>query len=600
MFKRKLSLLTSAAAILTLVACGNNAANDQANSSATGNASESTSAMTEGTSFEKTVTNEGTPISGGTLRYALVSDSPIPGVFSTLHYDKAPDGEVMNFLDTSIIGYDETLQYDQSGMVEWTFNDETKVLTLKLKSADFKWSDGQPFTIDDYIYALEVVAHPDYKGIRYDDQLEAIEGMTAYHNGEATSISGIKKVDDQTVELQFLSVSPSLFRPGGLWSYAAPKHLLSSIPIPEQAASDVVRKNPVGLGPFVATSIVEGESVTAKANPHYWKGQPKLDGVVIEVVSSATIADEMAKGNYDLTSMPNSAYEQFKELTNVKLLGQWSNAYNYIGFKLGHRDRETNKNVVDPTLKMADISLRQAMGYAIDNELVAEQFYKGMRRRANSFIPPFFPTLNDGSLEGYTYNEEKAKKLLDDAGYKDVDGDGLRENKNGEKLTINFGMAGGDAVSEPIAQYYLQSWKKVGLDVQLLDGRLLEFKAFYDRIEADDPSIDVYVGGWQTGYDPLPTMWSANGAPNYSRYSTEKLSELYDKLNSVEALDEAKSVALYKEWQEEALKEAFAIPTLYRMSVTAVNNRVKYYDATPGSDFGYEQVELLAEKGAAQ
>ena len=95
-------------------------------------------------------------------------------------------------------------------------------------------------------------------------------------------------------------------------------------------------------------------------------------------------------------------------------------------------------------------------------------------------------------------------------------------------------------------------------------------------------------------------MWSADGAANYGRYSTEKLSELYDKLNSVEALDEAKSVALYKEWQEEALKEAFAIPTLYRMSVTVVNNRVKYYDATPGSDFGYEQVELLAEKGAAQ
>ena len=92
---------------------------------------------------------------------------------------------------------------------------------------------------------------------------------------------------------------------------------------------------------------------------------------------------------------------------------------------------------------MGDNVLRQAMGYALDIEQVNEVFYFDLRERANSLIPPVFKSFHDASIEGYTYNPEKAIELLDKAGYVDKDGDGLREDPKGEKLTINLAAMAG-------------------------------------------------------------------------------------------------------------------------------------------------------------
>ena len=88
----------------------------------------------------------------------------------------------------------------------------------------------------------------------------------------------------------------------------------------------------------------------------------------------------------------------------------------------------------NPDSKMADKSLRQAMGYALDNNAVGERFYAGLRSNATSLIPPVFQSYHDDEMKGFTQDLDKAKKLLDDAGYKDVDDDGLREDKDGNKL----------------------------------------------------------------------------------------------------------------------------------------------------------------------
>lgn len=594
MMNKQLKFFVGTTAALFLAACGAQGSDQNSGQQSQGTATEQLDSP-----FPLTVENEGTPIANGMLRYALVSNSPIPGIFNAVHYETSLDSEVLSFTTENILDSDANQDYDQSGMAEWTFDKETKTFTVKLKSADYKWSDGQPLTIDDYIYAFEVIGHKDYAGLRYDETMRTIVGMEAYHRGEAETISGITKVDNQTATIQFSEITPSIFKAGGLWSSAIPKHTLSQYSVAEQPASDAVRKMPVGNGPFVITSVVEGESVTLSANPHYWKGQAKVSGAVIDVVSPATIADEMAQGNYDLTSMPNSAYTQFKDLQNVTLLGKWTNVYTYLGFKLGKWDSEAETNVMDPNSKMADKSLRQAMGYAVDNDLVSTQFYQGLRRRANSLIVPFFTTLYNPESVGYTYDEAKANKLLDDAGYKDVDGDGIREDKNGNPLTINFAMPSGDEVAEALAQYYMQAWKKVGLSVQLTDGRLQEFKAFYDRIESDDPAIDVYQAAWGTGSDPYPSFWGPDNSSNYARYNTAEHTALLNQLNSEEAIDAANAKNLYQQWQDFAIQEAFAIPTLYRTSVTVVNKRVKFYDITTGTTFGLHEVELVSDKGVA-
>ena len=92
-------------------------------------------------------------------------------------------------------------------------------------------------------------------------------------------------------------------------------------------------------------------------------------------------------------------------------------------------------------------------------------------------------------------------------GYKDTNGDGIREDKNGKPLKINFAAMQGSSTQEPTVQFFLQQWKAIGLDVQLVTGRLIEFNSFYEKIENDDPEIDAYMGGWSTGSNPRPNWF---------------------------------------------------------------------------------------------
>ena len=127
---------------------------------------------------------------------------------------------------------------------------------------------------------------------------------------------------------------------------------------------------------------------------------------------------------------------------------------------------------------MSDPVLRQAIAYALDIDQAGKSLYNGLQRGTNSLIIPFFKDVYNKDQEGFAYNPEKAKKMLDDAGYKDVDGDGLRENKDGSKLTINFIARTRDDANESLIQQYLLWWKEIGLNVQLVNGRTMEVNSF--------------------------------------------------------------------------------------------------------------------------
>ena len=426
--------------------------------------------------------------------------------------------------------------------------------------------------------------------------------MEEYHDGKADSVSGLEKVDDYTVKIHFKEMSPSMQLAGGsVCAYIMPKHIFKDIPEAEWEKSEYVRGTKfVGLGQFKIESIVAGESVTLVPNEHYYKGVAKVDKVVMEVVSPDNIVSEMKAGNYDIATMPNSQYEAYKDLTNVTLISSEASAYEYIGFHLGKYDKETGKNVTDPNAKMADVNLRQAMAYALDIDAAGQNLYNGLQHSSNSIIIPFFNDIYNKEQEGFTYNPEKAKQLLDEAGYKDVDGDGLRENKDGSKLTINFAARTRDEANESLVQQYLNWWKEIGLDVKLYTGRTIELNSFYDKVQADDPEIDVFAGGWSTGYDPNPSgLFGETAQFNFERYVDAEGTAIMDKISSTESFDSAKNVEFYKEWQKYVHDKAFIFPTLVGESITAVNKRVKYYDVNLGSQkSALYQVELTSDTAA--
>ena len=590
MKKRNVMILFSATAALTLAACGSK------------EQSSSTSSNAGQTKYASEVTHDGTPIKGGTLKYAIVSSSPFSGIFADELSQDTTDSSIGGLIDESMFEYDENRKLTNTGLASIQFDVENKTATVTLNSKDYKWSDGQPVTIDDYIFAYQAIGNKDYTGVRYDDDYKNVVGMEEYHDGKADSVSGLEKVDDYTVKIHFKEMSPSMQLAGGsVCSYIMPKHIFKDIPEKEWEKSDYVRGTKfVGLGQFKIESIVPGESVTLVPNEHYYKGVAKVDKVVMEVVSPDNIVSEMKAGNYDIATMPNSQYDSYKDLTNVTLISAEESAYEYIGFHLGKYNEETGKNVTDPNAKMADVKLRQAMAYALDIDAAGQNLYNGLQHSSNSIIIPFFKDIYNKEQEGFTYNPEKAKQLLDEAGYKDVDGDGLRENKDGSKLQINFAARTRDEANESLVQQYLNWWKEIGLDVKLYTGRTIELNSFYDKVQADDPEIDVFAGGWSTGYDPNPSGLFGDSAKfNFTRYVDSEGTAIMDKISSTDAFDSAKNIEFYKEWQKYVHDKAFIFPTLVGESITAVNKRVKYYDVNLGSQkSALYQIELTSDTPA--
>ena len=590
MKKQSMAILSSLAVVVVLGACSpKNSTNEADDSNA------------QSRTFATEVTHEGTPIKGGTLKYAIVSASPFNGLFIDELSSDSTDSSLSGYVDGTMFEFDENRKLVNSGLASIEFDVPGKSATISLNSKDYKWSDGQPVTIDDYIFTYEGIGHKDYTGIRYDANYKNIEGMEEYHEGKASSITGLEKLDNYSVKIHYKEMSPSMLIAGGpVSAYIMPKHIFSTIPVADWEQSDYVRGTKVvGLGAFTIESITPGEAVTFKANEYYYKGRPKIDKVVAEIVSPDSIVSEMKAGKYDIATMPRAQFETYKDLQNITLLGSFESAYEYIAFQLGKWDESLGKNVMNPNAKMSDPILRQAIAYALDIDQAGKSLYNGLQRGTNSLIIPFFKDIYNKDQEGFTYNPEKAKKMLDDAGYKDVDGDGLRENKDGSKLTINFIARTRDDANESLIQQYLIWWKEIGLDVQLVSGRTLEVNSFYDKVEANEPDIDMYTAGWATGFDPDPTgLYGEDAKFNFTRFVSKEQTAILNKIASEEAFDSAKNIEFYKEWQKYAHDQAFAFPTLVGDQITAVNKRVKYYStdiATNNTKNAINEMELVAD-----
>ncbi|MGY3815036.1 oligopeptide ABC transporter substrate-binding protein [Globicatella sulfidifaciens] len=543
--------------------------------------------------LETAVKNDAEEIEGGTLRYALVGD-PFAGVLNNMLYDGNPDATIIGFFNEGLYGYDENFTIDDSGFAKVDFDVENKQVTITIPEGQ-KWDDGEDLTIDDVIFPYYVVGHPDYQGIRYGEDFENVVGMKDYHEGKSEEISGLERVDDHTLKVTYENFPNSMLQAGGgISSYIEPEHVFKDIPIGELLDSEPVRTKPVGFGPFRVTSITPGEAVTYEANEYYWRGRTKIDGVQLEVVNQSTAIAEMQAGNYDIASLPADSYDSYKDSENFTVLGDVQNAYTYIGFKLGKLDGD--ENVPDESLVVSDKAIRQAMAYAVDNDAIGERFYQGLRWRANAPITPNFKDYYNAELPGYTYDPEKAKQILADAGYTDADGDGFIEDKNGEPFTLGFASMSGGETAQPLAEYYMQAWAEVGIDVQLVDGQLMEFNSFYDALKADDPKIQVYQGAWGTGGDPNPTgLYGRTASFNYTRWATEENDKLLAAINSDDSFDDEFRKQAFNDWQAYFMEELPAIPTLFRYSVVGVNNRVKNYDIKVGSDLTWVDVALTAD-----
>lgn len=593
----KISFTIMLVFILALAACGGDGGNGSDDDASDSDSNSDSDAKSEDDlyspeDFEPTKTNEGEAIEGGSLSFGLVSDTAFDGTFNYNFYSGDPDVQVLDWFDEGLIGMDENYTYTQDGAA--TFEEEEgRIFTFTIND-DVNWHDGEPLTAEDWQFAYEVIGHPDYDGIRYGSDFTGIEGMDEYHAGETDDISGVKVIDDKVLEITYKESHPSLLT-GGIWPYALAKHIFGDMDVADISSSKELRENPVGIGPFKVDSVTPGESVVYSKNEDYWRGEPNLDEVVLKVINPDVVVQALESGEVDMINdFPAGQFPDNAEMSNVEYLADIDLYYSYVGFKLGDWDAEEKEVATDlEGSKMGDVKLRTAMAKAIDMNAVGEQLYNGLRWKATTFIPPSHPEFHDEDNPGHEYDVDKANEILDEAGYELADGEDYRTDPDGEELVMNFASMSGDEIAEPLADYYIQSWEEVGLNVQLLEGKLHEFNSFYERVGEtgeDDPEIDIYSGAWGVGSDVDPRgLYGRDAMFNFSRYSSEENDELLEDGVSEEAFDLEYRQEVYNDWQQLMIDEVPVIPALYALEIVPVNNRVVNWTLDDAEDmYRYE------------
>ena len=140
----------------------------------------------------------------------------------------------------------------------------------------------------------------------------------------------------------------------------------------------------------------------------------------------------------------------------------------------------------------------------------------------------------------------------------------------------------GSSNQEPIIQNYIQQWKKMGLNVKLTGGRLIEFNSFYDKIQNDDPSVDMFIGAWSLSREPTPNdLYGEKSPMNYSRFVTKKNTQLLDEMDSQKAFNHKYRIDKFHEWQKYMDDEAYVLPVSNNYEITVVNKKLSGYSLKP-------------------
>ena len=553
------------------------------------------------------VENEGNPVEATVLKVAVVSDSPFRGIFNGFLYSDSLDGSFMASTMNGAFPIDADLKIildSDETPIKVSVNPEEKTVTYKI-NPNFKWSNGEPVTTKDIVKTYEIMANQEYitssKSLRYNKNRKAIVGIEEYNEGKADKISGLEVIDDSTMKIHLKEMTPSVYWGGNFVPEFVNAKQFEGIPMDKITESDALRKNPLSYGPYVIKEIVQGEKVIFEANPYYYKGEPKIKRLEMEILPPSQQVAAIKSGKYDIVlKVSPEIFPELEKLDNINILTKKAGSMNYIAFKLGKWDDEKNEVVTDPNSKMYDLNLRKAIAYAIDMDAVSKQFYHGLSTPAKSQLSPLFPSLHNPEINGFKQDVEKAKQLLDEAGFKDVDGDGIREGKDGKPVKYTLAMMSGGEIAEPLAQYYIQQWKAIGLDVELLDGRLLDSKNFYNRVNGDDPAIDFCIAGIGFGTDPQQlAIFGKNAKFNISRYISDELEAALDATVSKEAMNEEYRVKAYKDYEKVFMEEIPAVPILNKLDILVVNKRIKKYDWRPNVDgkpntFKWSMIEVVA------
>ena len=528
--------------------------------------------------LKQTYVNHKKELKGGTLKVGYPSNTNFKGIFIQELGTDSETNRLAELGQSGLFRKDKNGKYVKGGLADVSFDrgSKTALITIGPKT---RWSDGKPVTARNMAFVYEIIANKDSTSEYYSDALETIMGMKEYHEGKADKISGLQIKDSKHLLIHYKKMTPAMeyVDSGYLYNDAQPYHYLKDVPMSKMAQSDKVRKHPLFFGPYTIKKVVQGEAIEWVPNKYYGGKKPKLDKVVEEVVPVAQIAEAMRSHKYDVILHESRAtYAKTSKVDQYVTLGTMAYGLQYMGFRVG--DKGANgTSVLDKKLVTNNRSLRLALAYAMNTQQIVKEYGAGLQKWANSMVSPAYGAYHDNKIKPYYQNLKKADQLLDRAGFKRGK-DGYRTQPNGKELTLHLLDQASGRGNDEIRANYMQLWKKIGVRVELVNDRPLEFNTYEDLLHSNSHKFDIWFGNWSLGQEPstaATAAYSPKSSFNHGHFVTKENTKLLKSLNSEKAFNPKYRIEQMHKWQEYMRKEAYVVPLSYSYDLTAVGKNVK-------------------------
>jgi peptide/nickel transport system substrate-binding protein len=414
----------------------------------------------------------------------------------------------------TLVAWDENYANIVPSLAEtWETSDDGLVYTFNLRQ-DVTWHDGEPFTSADVVWSYTTLLSPGIAPSWLLPNLNQIKGGVAYKNGEATEIPGLAAPDDYTVEITIEQPSP-LFIQQIAMPWILPKHLLDGKPIDTLHNDPFFSESLIGLGPFKFEQWERDQFLTIVRNDAYYRGAPQLDSIVARFIDQPSVA---------ILSQENGELDAIDVRTpgDVEAASQNPNVDVFPGPALLCQSIGVGKK---PEI-LTDKRVRQALLYALDRETMVSALWKGAAQIINvPFSAPWVPV---DDVNPYPYDPERAKALLDEAGW-DYD------------TTLEVNAYYTDQFTGQLLAAFQQYYGDIGIKTSVL-------QAEFENLEADynAGNFGLLYQGSSSGPDPDAVYIYFHSESEYNTlYADPEVDRLLDEGRTT--LDQAQRAEIYSQ-----------------------------------------------------
>lgn len=486
---------------------------------------------------------------GGTFNFYISE----PAFIDPYNLQESEGTQVGQAVFDSLVSFDPiTSEVRPAAAVSWEPNADATVWTFKLVEGA-KFHDGSDVTADDFKYAWERICTPANKSeISY--HLGAVKGYDEMQAGTATELSGVKVIDDYTLEVtlsygfadfEFVVGHPAL------------------APVPKEAVEadpEGFHNMPIGNGPFkMAEPWAHDQYIKVVKFDDYYGDEPNIDGVDFKILADQDTAFlEFEAGNLDFTQIPTGRIQETVDKFGESPDGYTVNPGEQVSLGAEQAIYYLLVNNTDPALK--DPKVRAALSMAIDRQDICDKVFEGTRTPATGIVPPGIVGHEANAFPYAKYDVEAAKAKLAEAGF--PNGEGFPE------ISLEYNSGSGH---EDILQLVQEDLKAIGVNGKLVGS---EWAQYLDKLGAKDYQIGRL--GWIADYPIMDNflypLFKTGSSDNYSFYSNPDVDAKLDEARTT--VDDDARVALYQEVESIVGEDAVSIPMFYYRHTRVASDRV--------------------------